>query len=293
MRSSTLKGPNSKSRTLINFTVVLCALLLLAPFGWLVLSSLKPQAEIFAWPPRFWPSHLSLEHYRYALTSTKMWLYFLNSLIVAALVVVGNVVVAIPTGYAFAHLRFKYRDALFLAVLAGMMVPSQATVIPLFIIARHFPLIGGNNLLGTGGTGLLNTYLGLALPNLVLAFVVFLSRQFFSELSGELREAAKIDGASEGQVFWRIYMPVALPLTATVTIFSFITAWDDFLWPLIVSTSEQTRTLQVGLSVFLTQGSTNWGPLLAATVLATLPIVILFITNQRAFVSGLTTGSSK
>ncbi|OLV16940.1 carbohydrate ABC transporter permease [Deinococcus marmoris] len=282
-----------KSRALINMGVIAFALVTLAPFAWILLSSFKPQSEIFAWPPHFLPTRLSLEHYVYALTSTHIPLYFLNSLIVAIMVVAGNLLIAVPTGYAFARLPFQYRDQLFLAVLAGMMVPNQATVIPLFIITKHLPLLGGNDLSGAGGNGLLGTHLGLALPHIVLAFVIFLSRQFFSELPGELRDAARIDGATEGQVFWRVYVPISLPLLATITIFSFVAAWDDFLWALIVGVGEETRTLQVGLSVFLTQGSANWGPLLAATVLATIPIVILFIVNQRAFIAGLATGSDK
>ena len=281
------------TRTLLNLTLVLCALIAFAPFAWMILSSLKPQSEIFAWPPRLLPTHLTGEHYRYALEATGFPRYFLNSLIVTSMVVAGNLLVAVPAGYAFARLPLPGRDTLFMFVLGTMMIPGGITVIPLFLIAKNFPLVGGNDILGSGGIGLLNTYPGLALPHLVLAFAIFLSRQYFQGLPGELADAARIDGASEGAIFWRVYLPLALPLTGTVGIFSFVNGWDDFLWPLIVTTGDEMRTVQIGLSAFQSQGSTNWGPLLAAAVLVTIPIVVVFLANQRHFISGLTTGSSK
>lgn len=277
----------------LNLMLVLCALIVLAPFIWMLLGSLKPQSEIFAYPVRLLPSRLTLEHYSFALTSTGFPRYFFNSLVVAGLVMAGNLLISVPAGYAFARLPFAARDTLFMLVLGTMMVPSGVTIIPLFLIAKNFPLLGGNNWLGQGGTGLIDNYLGLALPNLVLAFTIFLARQYFLDLPGELADAARIDGATERTIFSRVYLPLARPLVGTLAIFSFVTAWDDFLWPLIVTSRDEMRTVQLGLSVFQTQGAVNWGPLLAAAILVMLPVIIVFAANQRSFVSGLTAGSSK
>lgn len=283
----------TRARLACNIGLLIAALIVSLPLLWMLLSSFKPQADIFAWPPRLLPTSLTLDNYQYVLQNTSFPRYFFNSLVVSVMVVVANLLVALPAGYAFARLPIPGRDAVFLVVLGTMMIPSNITTIPLFILARSFPLLGGNDLLGAGGTGLLNTYLGIALPHLVLTFTIFLSRQFFLDLPAELADSGRIDGATEFRIFRSLYLPISLPIVATVAIFSFVTAWDDFLWPLVITTSDSMRTAQIGLSVFRSQFASQWGALFAASVLVVLPVVLVFLFNQRFFIKGLATGATK
>lgn len=283
----------TRARLACNIGLLIAALIVSLPLLWMLLSSFKPQADIFSWPPRLLPTSLTLDNYQYVLQNTSFPRYFFNSLVVSVMVVVANLLIALPAGYAFARLPIPGRDAVFLVVLGTMMIPGNITTIPLFILAKSFPLLGGNDLLGAGGTGLLNTYLGIALPHLVLTFTIFLSRQFFLDLPAELADSGRIDGATEFRIFRSLYLPISLPIVATVAIFSFVTAWDDFLWPLVITTSDSMRTAQIGLSVFRSQFASQWGALFAASVLVVLPVVLVFLFNQRFFIKGLATGATK
>lgn len=186
----------NRARLACNVGLIVTAIIVSLPLLWMLLSSLKPQADIFAWPPHLFPSSLTLEHYARVLQETSFPRYFLNSIIVAVMVVVTNLAIAVPAGYAFARLPIPGRDLAFLVVLGTMMIPSNVTTIPLFILARSFPLIGGNDFLGAGGTGLLDTYFGIALPHLVLTFAIFLSRQFFLDLPAELADSGRMEVGS-------------------------------------------------------------------------------------------------
>ncbi|HEX5414496.1 MAG TPA: carbohydrate ABC transporter permease, partial [Chloroflexota bacterium] len=179
------------------------------------------------------------------------------------------------------------RQAIFIGILATMMVPSQMLLIPLFVMLKHVPLAGGNTLLGVGGNGWLDSFAGLIVPQAVTAFSIFLMRQFFLTLPVELGDAARIDGASEAQIFWRIMLPLTKPALATLGIISFQGSWNDFLWPLIVTSTEQTRTLQVGLQVFQDQNNADWALLMAATTISSVPIMIVFLAGQRYLVQGI------
>jgi multiple sugar transport system permease protein len=196
-------------------------------------------------------------------------------------------------GYAFALLPFRGSLALFIVLISTTAIPVSVTLIPLFLMTRGIPLAGGNDIFGHGGSGLIDTLAGVMLPYLVLPMNIFLARQYFSSASVELAEAARIDGAGEWQIFRRIYLPLARPLVAVVAIFSFVGAWDDFLWPLVVTNSAESQTVQLALARFLASGNVQYGPLMAGAVLATIPVVILFLFNQRAFVAGLADGSVK
>ncbi|HET8985160.1 MAG TPA: carbohydrate ABC transporter permease, partial [Trueperaceae bacterium] len=169
----------NRARLACNIGLIVTALVVCIPLLWMVMSSIKPMSDIFAWPPRLFPTSVTFDHYVRVLQETNFPRYFVNSIVVAAMVVVSNLAIALPAGYAFARLPIPGRDLLFLVVLGTMMIPGHVTTIPLFILARTVPLFGGNDLFGAGGTGLLNTYFGIALPHLVLTFTIFLSRQFF------------------------------------------------------------------------------------------------------------------
>jgi ABC-type glycerol-3-phosphate transport system permease component len=167
------------------------------------------------------------------------------------------------------------------------MVPSQATLVPLFILVKHWPLLGDNDLLGRGGFGMLDTYWVLTVPMFATAYGTFLLRQFFLGLPAELEDAARIDGSSELGIYWRIVVPLSGPAMATLGIFSFQNVWNDFVWPLVTTRSDAMKTIQVGLAQFRREGSTEWTLLMAGTMIATVPILVVFLLGQRFFTKGI------
>ncbi len=189
--------------------------------------------------------------------------------------------------YVFAKRSFPGRDAIFLVFLATMMVPPQVTLIPNYLIVKHIPLFGGNNLLGNGGHGWLDSYWGLILPGTVSAFGIFLLRQYMQSIPDELLQAARVDGANEFQVFWRVVIPLCVPALAATAIFTFQGAWEDFLWPLIIMSSPEKYTAPLGLALFVVKNETSWNLLFAGSVIATLPMIVVFMVFQRKFVQGI------
>ncbi|MEU4405489.1 carbohydrate ABC transporter permease [Streptosporangium sp. NPDC023963] len=273
--------------------LVIATLLVLVPFWWMVSIAFKPESEVFSSEPRLLPRNPVLDNFSTALDAGNLGTAMTNSLIVALLVVVANCVFALLAGYAFAKLPYRGSNAIFMTIVATTMVPVAVTLIPLFLIAKGIPLAGGNDLTGQGGSGLLDSLAGLTLPHLIGPLNVFLARQYFLGLPDELGEAARVDGASEFRLFWKIYLPLARPLVATVAVFAFTAVWDDFLWPLVVTSSPGTQTVQLALSKFLTGGNVAYGPAMAGSVLVLLPILAVFVFNQRSFVAGLSEGGVK
>ena len=256
------------------------------PLVWALLTSLKSDQEVFlagSWLPTVW----RFDNYLRAVRVIDLPRYFLNSLIVALIVAGAHLVLASTAGYAFARLRFPGRDALFALVIATLMVPSQATLVPLFILVKHWPLLGDNNLWGQGGFGMLDTYWVLTVPMFATAYGTFLLRQFFLGLPVELEDAARIDGSSELGIYWRIVLPLSGPAMATLGIFSFQNVWNDFVWPLVTTRSDSMKTIQVGLAQFRREGTTEWTLLMAGTMIATIPILAVFLLGQRFFTKGI------
>lgn len=267
----------------IIFFLFLAAILMGSPFFWMVISSLKPNAELFSWPPTFVPKNITFEHYVTALTTRDFGRYFLNSAIVSLMSMSINLVFCSLAGYAFARLDFPLKNFLFLLLLSTMMIPVQVTLIPTFLMVKSFPLIGGNDIFGRGGTGLLNTYAGLIVPHIMSVFGVFIMRQFYMQFPRELSEAARIDGARELGIFSKIFLPLGKPAMSALAIFTFTQTWDDFLWPLVVTSDRSMRTLQLGLEVFKNRYTADWGPLMAATTVSIIPVILIFIVFQRYF----------
>jgi multiple sugar transport system permease protein len=267
--------------------LVVGAAVMLLPFVWMVSTSLKPADQLFTVPPTWVPRTLVWDNYVKAMGAGNFGRYALNSLFLAVANVVTNVGLSALAGYAFARLRFPGRGVLFVLVLATLMVPYQVTIIPQFVIIRHIPLFGGNDLLGQGGIGWINSYWGLIVPGAVGAFGIFMLRQFFETLPRELEDAARIDGAGELRIFWQVMLPLAMPAVATLAVFSFQAGWNAFLWPLLITTTDDMRTIQLGLTVFVQQYSTQWDQLMAATVVATVPIIAVFAVGQRLLVRGI------
>lgn len=273
--------------TLLHVLLAVGGITMILPFLWMVSTSLKPEEQIFQFPPVWIPSTWEWGNYTEAMQAANFGRYFINTVIYAGAVTMSNLVLCSMAAYAFARLRFRGREVLFILVLGTMMIPAQVTMVPVFIMLKHWPLFGGNDWLGSGGHGLLNSYPGLVLPSAVGAFGIFLLRQFFRTLPRELEDAARIDGCSEAGIYWRIILPLSRPALATLGIFSFTATWNEFLWPLLITSKDSMKTLQVGLQVFQTQYTTNWDLLMAGTVVVTIPVLILFLAGQRYFTRGI------
>ena len=279
--------------TFLHLVLAAGALTTIVPFLWMISTSLKPEPEIFRFPPVWIPSAWKWDNYAKAMTAAPFGRYFLNTVIYAVGITATNLLFCSMAAYAFARLRFPGRNLLFILVLGTMMIPAQVTMVPVFIMLKRWPLLGGNDLLGVGGHGLLNTYTGLILPGAVGAFGIFLLRQFFMTLPRELEDAARIDGCSEAGIYWRIILPLSKPAMATLGIFTFTAAWNEFLWPLLIMSKDSMKTLQVGLQVFQTQYTTAWDLLMAGTVVVTLPVLIIFLFGQRYFTRGIALSGMK
>jgi len=267
--------------------VAIIAVAAVLPFYWTLLTSLKPDNEIFSQAHRWIPSKLTLQHYKDAFSTVPFARYFLNSAILAVAGVLSNLFFGSLGGYAFSKLEFKGKKSLFVALLSSMMVPGIVTMVPSFLVLKNFPLMGGNNILGKGGMGFINSYWAIILPGAAGAFAVFFMRQFFNSLPDDLADAARIDGCSEFRIFWNIYLPLTKPALATLGVMTFQAGWNSFMWPLIVLNSDKMMTVQVGLASFTYSHNTNYGPLMAGTVIVTLPMLIIFMYAQKYFVQGI------
>ncbi|MBT2292754.1 carbohydrate ABC transporter permease [Paenibacillus albidus] len=282
---SALKRGLSKSIFYIGCTLI--AIVMFLPFYWSVLTSLKPNDEIFAMPIRWLPSQLNFEHYRKAFTTVPFALYFWNSLVLAVSGVLANLFFGSLSGYAFAKLKFRLNKPVFRVLLAAMMIPGVVTMIPTVFVMRHLPLIGGNDIFGSGGNGLMNSFWGIILPGASGTFAVFFMRQFFQTLPSDMLEMARIEGCGEFMIFWRIYLPLTKPALATLSIFTFQAGWNSFLWPMIVLNDPDKATIQMGLQAFSYNFQTDYGPMMAGALVAILPILVLFLALQRYFVQGI------
>lgn len=259
----------------------------LFPFLWMVSTSFKADTEIFKWPPLLLPREWTIEHYFDALVTARLFRYLMNSVMVTGVVILGVVTFCAMAGYAFARLQFRGRNLLFLCILATIMIPSDVTLIPRFLVIKFMPLAGGNSILGVGGKGWVDTYYGLIVPGWASVFGIFLLRQFFVTLPRDLDDAARIDGCSEFGIFWKIALPLCKPALITLTIFTLLGAWNAFMWPLIVIQSDELKTIQLGLAMFQQRTYTDVGPLMAGASLATFPVVLIFLILQRYFVRGI------
>lgn len=275
----------SRRRALVFAALLAGALLMVGPFLWAIGTSLKEPADVFASPPQLIPNPITLHGYTDVFTVLPFPRYLLNSIIVSVCIVALNVVFGTAAAYAFAKLRFPGRNFIFGALLITLMVPFQVNLIPLYRIMVELhnvsPLLG------------VNTYFGLVAPSAVQVFGIFLMRQYISTIPDSILESARLDGASELRILRSIIFPLARPAVATLAIFTFVTAWNDFLWPLIVTSSENMRTLPVGLALLSRKNSVNWTDTMAGTVLTILPMLLVFAVLQRRFVEGLTAGAVK
>ena len=255
----------------------LFSFLILIPFLWMLTTSLKSPGKIFLFPPQWIPSPVVWSNYAQVFERQPLFLLqYFNSVYVAAVVAAGTCIVSSIAGYAFARIEFPFRNALFILLLTGMMIPGEVTVIPLFIWLSKL--------------GLANSHFSLTVPQIMGVegiFGVFLFRQFFITIPQEIVEAADVDGCSPWRTFWRIMVPMAMPCFATLSIFAFLNSWEDFLSPLIYLSSERLYTLPVAMKLFTDMAGTEWHLLMAASVMATVPLLVVFFLAQRKFIEGV------
>lgn len=259
------------------------------PLLWMISVSVSPTGNIYQAFSTLIPRDISLESYVEAWIGANFAKYFLNTAIFAGGSTLLTLFFCALGGYTFARLRFPGREILFLLILFSMMIPEPALLIPQFLIVKFFPLVGGNNILGQGGLGLVNTYAGLMLPFAVTGFGIFLFRQFFLRIPSELPDSAKVDGCPEFRIFWQIMLPLAKPAVITLTIFTFTWRWNKLLWPLVVAQSKKMRVIAVGLAIFQGEQRTvmQWDEMMAAATIAILPVVIVFLVLQKHFTKGV------
>lgn len=263
------------------------------PFLMTISVSLQTMSEIYSAQPVVIPKPPQFSNYLAALSTGNWPRYFMNSLIVTVITVAISLVINSMSGFVFARIPFKGRGVLFMLILLGMMIPAQVTLVPVFNLVRSVPFAGGNNWLGQGGKGLMNTYAGLILPYIAGSFGVFLCRQFYVTFPGELDDAAQIDGCGRLRQFTHIYLPLSGPLLASLGMLKFTGTWNEYTWPLVMTSGDSMKTVQIALTSFRDEAQIFWNQLMAATLVSSLPIYLLFFFAQDAFVSGLLAGSVK
>lgn len=262
------------SRTLVYLILGAGSVIILMPLLWMISTSLKPLSHVFRFPPEFIPQRIVWSNYPDALTQLPFDVYFGNTIFIVFWTVLGEIIVSSIVAYAFARLRWKGRNALFIVVLATMMLPRQVTLIPDFLIFKYL--------------GMIDTFWPLILPSWFgNPFYIFLLRQYFLTHSRELDQAAVIDGCSRFGVFWRITLPMSKPVLAAVAIFSFQYHWNDFFRPLIFLFDQDKYTLALGLRFFQGTYGTEWNSLMAVSLVVMLPLIIVFFFTQRIFIQGV------
>jgi sn-glycerol 3-phosphate transport system permease protein len=250
------------------------------PLYWMVSASLKTLQEIYTFPPIWWPPSPNWANFREAWESAPFGNFFVNSLFVSTSVVLLKLINATLSAYALVFLNVPGRNVVFIILLAALMVPEQALILP--------------NYLTVGNLGWINTHAGLIVPHAGVAFGTFLLRQQFLTLPKDVLEAAKIEGAGHQHVIWHIVLPLSAPVLATVALLAAVANWNDFLWALVVTNSREMRTLPVGIAfLFQQEGTTQWGIVMAATIFVVAPVLIFFFWAQRYLVAGLTAGATK
>ncbi len=253
--------------------VIAVTITMLAPFVWMLSASLKLDRDVFAFPIEWIPAHPRWQNFVEIWTKIPLGLFVFNTAKLTVIVTLLQLITSSFAAYAFAKLRFPYRNTLFLAYIATIAVPWQVYMVPQFLMMRDF--------------GLNNTHTAIILLQAFTAFGVFLMRQFYMSVPDELCEAARIDGMSEYGIWWRIMLPLSMPALSTLTIFTFVNTWNDFLGPLIYLTKTELKTIQIGIRMFITQYTQEYGLIMAASVVALVPVLLVFLALQRFFVEGI------
>lgn len=273
--------------------MTIVSLVMLTPIIMMFVTSFKTMEEIKSPVFHLIPESFSLVNYKAALGSGNWLLYFRNSLIITLSAVVFSLLFNSIAGYAFARLKFRGSKVLFGFLMIGLMMPAQVTMLPTFLIMARFPLAGGNDIMGQGGTGLINTFAGLVIPLVSGSYGIFLCKQFYENFPRALDEAAEIDGASKWKTYFQIYLPNSKAILATLALMKGVAVWNDYLWPLVMTNSDEHKTVQLALTMFKTETTIQWNQMMAAAVLIVLPMILLFLFAQKYFVQGIVTSGLK
>jgi multiple sugar transport system permease protein len=267
------------TRALLYALLILGAVLALLPMVWMVSASLMPSGEASTYPPHFFPTRLTLEHYAALFGRLNLGRYLLNSTFVALVVTFTSLAINSMAGYAFAKLRFRGRERLFRLLSTGLVLPVQVAMLPLFLLLKNL--------------GLINTYWGVIIPGMASIFGIFLVRQYALSIPDEMLDAARVDGASELRIFWSIVVPGIVPILATLSIWTFLATWNDFMWPLIVLSDESHYTLPVALANLSGEHVQDTELMMAGSVLTVIPVMLVFLFLQRYYIQGVMAGSVK
>jgi multiple sugar transport system permease protein len=259
--------------------LLLGSVLAMLPMVWMVSASLMPEGQASAYPPRLFPREITFEHYRTLFTRLDLGRYLVNSTIVALAVTSVSLLVNSMAGYAFAKLRFRGRDRLFGVLSAGLVIPVQVTMLPLFLLLKEL--------------GLINTYWGVIIPGMASIFGIFLIRQYALSIPDDLLDAARVDGASELRIYRSIVLPTIVPILATLAIWTFLATWNDFMWPLIVLSDQARWTVPVALANLSGEHVQDTELMMAGSVLTLLPVMLVFLVLQRFYIQGVMLGSVK
>lgn len=279
-RKSTMFGMRLDLKRVALYALVIgITIVMLMPFAWMLSASLKLDRDVFSFPIEWIPAHPRWHNYVDIWTKIPLALFIYNTTKLTVIVTLLQLFTSSFAAYAFAKLRFAYREVLFLAYIATIAMPWQVYMVPQFLEMRAL--------------GLNNTHLALICLQAFTAFGVFLMRQFYMSIPDELCEAARIDGMNEYQIWFRIMLPLSKPALSTLTIFTFVTTWNDFLGPLIYLTKTELKTIQIGIRMFITQYSTEYGLIMAASIVSLIPVLVVFLVLQRFFVEGIASSGLK
>jgi multiple sugar transport system permease protein len=276
---NSLRQRERLTRVLLYSLLVIGAFLALLPMVWMVSASLMPSGEASTYPPHFFPTSVTFAHYYDLFTRLNLGRYLLNSAFVALVVTLSSLAINSMAGYAFAKLRFRGRDRLFRLLSTGLVLPVQVAMLPLFLLLKNL--------------GLINTYWGVIIPGMASIFGIFLVRQYALAIPDEMLDAARVDGASEFRIFWSIVVPGIVPILATLSIWTFLATWNDFMWPLIVLSDESHYTLPVALANLSGEHVQDTELMMAGSVLTVIPVMLVFLFLQRYYIQGVMAGSVK
>jgi multiple sugar transport system permease protein len=265
--------------TLLHAALILGAVVTVIPLLWMLSASFMPQGEATAFPPRLVPSRPTLEHYVALFTRLNLGRAFANSIFVALVATALSLLLNSMAGYAFAKLRFRGRDRLFAFLVAALVIPPQVAMLPLFLMMKS--------------AGLVNTYVGVLIPYIATISGVFLVRQFMVSVPDDILAAARIDGASELRIYWSVILPLARPVLATLGIFTFMSAWNDFMWPLIILTDDERYTMPVAVANLVGEHAQDLELMMASAVITVIPVLAVFFVLQKQYIAGIMAGGVK
>ncbi len=280
-------------KTLNTVLMAILVLVCVMPVIIMMMTAIKPLNEIYTDQISLLPVNPTLQPFADVLSVGDWGRYFLNTIFVVAVNVGVSLFINSLAGYAFARIDFRGKKTLFLIAMIAMMLPSQVTMLPLFMMLKNFPFVGGNNWLGAGGTGFYNTLIGVCLPALAGSYGVFLCRQYFTSFPQSLDDAAEVDGCSKWRAYFLIYLPLAKPILATLGTLKLTGAWNDYVWPLVMLQSKRNWTVQLALAVYKGQAMIDWNLLMAATLIVSTPLIICFLAGQKYFVKSIVLSGNK